>query len=517
MPEVSRTAKSFKNATVALAFYCINLILQFFSRKIFLDYLGTEVLGLNTVAQNLLGFLNLAEMGIGTAVAYCLYKPLYNDDRKSINDIVSVQGWLYRRIAVFIIVASVLLMGFFPIIFGKAEVPLWYSYGSFSVLLFSSLLGYFVNYRQIILSADQKQYKVNYAVKGVTAVKTVTQILAIRCFQNGYVWWMILEIVFAVFTSVVLDLIIKREYPWLKPKVENGKKLRSGYPEVILKVKQQFFHRIGRFAISQFSTLVMYGYVSLTLVAVYGNYALITAGVVSLMASLLNGIQAGIGNLVAERNNEKTISFFWEISSLKLWLSATICFAIYMQGHEFITLWVGEEYLMPEKAFIILVLITFVQLSQTSEAFLVAYGLFQDIWSPIAEAVINIGLSVLLGYYFGLSGILAGVLVSLIFMLYGWKPYFLFTRGFKKKVDSFYSRMLKYLIILGGTFVGCKYFFSFIFSTSTNNWGEWFFRSVLAVLFYGIISLLLMIGVDNPSRQFVKRFTSFIFHIKMDK
>ena len=269
MPEVSRTAKSFKNATVALAFYCINLILQFFSRKIFLDYLGTEVLGLNTVAQNLLGFLNLAEMGIGTAVAYCLYKPLYNDDRKSINDIVSVQGWLYRRIAVFIIVASVLLMGFFPIIFGKAEVPLWYSYGSFSVLLFSSLLGYFVNYRQIILSADQKQYKVNYAVKGVTAVKTVTQILAIRCFQNGYVWWMILEIVFAVFTSVVLDLIIKREYPWLKPKVENGKKLRSGYPEVILKVKQQFFHRIGRFAISQFSTLVMYGYVSLTLVAVY--------------------------------------------------------------------------------------------------------------------------------------------------------------------------------------------------------------------------------------------------------
>lgn len=64
MPESSRTAKSIKNAKVALIFYFINLVLQFFSRKVFLDYLGAEVLGLNTTAQNLLGFLNLAELEV---------------------------------------------------------------------------------------------------------------------------------------------------------------------------------------------------------------------------------------------------------------------------------------------------------------------------------------------------------------------------------------------------------------------------------------------------------------------
>ena len=92
----SRTSKSIKNSSVALVFYFINLILQFFSRKIFLDYLGAEVLGLNTTATNLLQFLNLAELGVGAAIACTLYKPLAEKDTDTINEIVSLQGWLYR-------------------------------------------------------------------------------------------------------------------------------------------------------------------------------------------------------------------------------------------------------------------------------------------------------------------------------------------------------------------------------------------------------------------------------------
>ena len=219
----SRTIKSFKNAQVALIFYCVNLILQFFSRKIFIEYLGSEVLGLNTTAQNLLGFLNLAELGVGTAIAYCLYRPLYNNNQKEINDIVSIQGWLYRWIAAFVIIGAVALMCFFPKLFGKADLPLWYAYGTFSVLLFSSLLGYFINYRQIVLSADQKEYKITYIVQGAKSLKILIQILAICISDNGYMWWMILEAVFAILTSFGIDKIIKKEYPWLNPKLTNGK------------------------------------------------------------------------------------------------------------------------------------------------------------------------------------------------------------------------------------------------------------------------------------------------------
>lgn len=210
MSESSRTAKSIKNAKVALIFYFINLVLQFFSRKVFLDYLGAEVLGLNTTAQNLLGFLNLAELGIGSAISYALYKPLFQRDVKVINEIVSVQGWLYRRVAVVVIIAACVLMCFFPFIFEKAKVPLWYTYASFSVLLFSALLGYIFNYKQIVLTADQKEYKITLNIQGIKVIKVLVQIAAITYLADGYVYWLVLEFVMAIVTTVIINHVLRR-------------------------------------------------------------------------------------------------------------------------------------------------------------------------------------------------------------------------------------------------------------------------------------------------------------------
>lgn len=237
----SRTSKSIHNIKIAFLFFFINLLLQFFSRKIFLDYLGSEVLGLNTTAQNLLGFLNLAELGIGGAVAYNLYKPLYEKNFSAIIDIVSIQGWLYRRIAYVIIGGSSILMCFFPLIFSKAEVPVWYTYGTFIVLLLSSLLSYFVNYKQIVLSADQKQYKITQNVQGCKIIKIIFQIIAIKTLPNGYVWWLIIETIMAIITSICLTQTIKHEYSWLHTKIQEGRKLNVLYPNIMKKTKQSFF------------------------------------------------------------------------------------------------------------------------------------------------------------------------------------------------------------------------------------------------------------------------------------
>ena len=110
MTDSSRTSKSIRNSKVALIYTFFNSILSFFSRKIFLDHLGTEILGLNTTAVNILQFLNLAELGIGTAVTFTIYKPLFEKDYESVNEIVSVQGWLYRRIAWWMIGGALVAM-----------------------------------------------------------------------------------------------------------------------------------------------------------------------------------------------------------------------------------------------------------------------------------------------------------------------------------------------------------------------------------------------------------------------
>lgn len=278
MPASSRTAKSIKNAKVALLFYFINLALQFFSRKVFLDYLGTEVLGLNTTAQNLIGFLNLAELGFGGAVSYALYKPIFERDTRVVNEIVSVQGWLYRRVAMAIALAACVLMCFFPQIFEKAKVPLWYTYASFLVLLFSALLGYVFNYRQIVLTADQKEYKVTLSLQSVKALKVFLQIVAISCLSNGYLYWLALEFFMSIVVTLVIEHVLRREYPWLRPQPSSGYSLRKKHSGIIKKTKQIFFHKIGGFAFNQSSTIIIYAYASLSLVAIYGNYMLVATG-----------------------------------------------------------------------------------------------------------------------------------------------------------------------------------------------------------------------------------------------
>ena len=93
-----RVHKSIMNAEVNLLFFFLSLFFAFISRRIFLNCLGAEFIGLTGTLGNILGYLNLAELGIGSCISYFLYKPLQSNDRESINEIMSVFGYLYRCI-----------------------------------------------------------------------------------------------------------------------------------------------------------------------------------------------------------------------------------------------------------------------------------------------------------------------------------------------------------------------------------------------------------------------------------
>lgn len=507
----SRTAKSLKNSAVALGFYFVNLILQFFSRKIFLDYLGTEVLGLNTTATNLLQFLNLAELGIGTAIACTLYKPLFDWDTISINEIVSLQGWMYRRIAWVVIAGSAVMMCFFPWIFAKMLLPLWYAYASFGALLVSALLSYFVNYKQIVLSADQKEYKIQYSYKASMLVKLLCQILAIKYFDNGYVWWLILEVGFAVVASVALNIVIRKAYPYLQTVLSDGKVLRRKYPDVITKIKQLFFHKIGGFALMQTTPIVIYAYASLTLVALYGNYMLIIMGITSLMGAVFNSMNAGIGNLVAEGNKERIMAVFEELFSVRFLLSCMVCFGVYILTPTFITHWIGPEYVLDDLILGLMVAILYVNLTRsTVEAYLNAYGLFSDIWAPVVEAAINIGMSVLLGYFFGLHGILVGVLLSLLIVVFCWKPYFLFRRGLEERLRNYVGIYLKHLIIISVVLALMYVISRVVLFDQGDSISSWLICGISILGTFTVLLYSLLYVTVKGMRDFTHRFIAFI-------
>lgn len=501
----SRTIKSLKNAQIALVFYFINLILQFFSRKIFIEYLGNEVLGLNTTAMNLLQFLNLAELGIGAAVSYSLYKPLANKNEQVINEIISVQGYLYRRIGYIVVGGAFLLICFFPLFFAKAQVPLWYTYATFGVLLIAALAGYFFNYKQILLTSDQKEYKLNYAIQSIRILKVILQILAIRFLSNGYIWWLGIEFTAVILTVIGINYVVKREYPWLNTNIMQGKQLIAKYSQITHKTKQLFFHKIAGYALSQTSPIIIYAYASLTLVAIYGNYILIIGGVTAFLGAIFNSMNAGIGNLVAEGNKQRIIEIFEELFSIRFFFLCIACFGIYKLTPAFITLWIGQEYLLDNVSLRLLIAIMYINISRlTVDSYINAYGLFKDIWAPITETIINIGMSIFLGYFWGLHGILGGVLLSLFIIVFCWKPYFLFHYGLKEQFKQYLLMYFKHIVAIVLTYCLSQYIISFFKQDPSLSIKSFI---ICGIIYTTVFSIILFLGLYILT-QGMKRFYS---------
>ena len=497
----SRTKKGVRNSIVALGFYLINLILQFVSRRVFINYLGTEVLGLNTTIVSILQFLNLAEMGIGPAIACTLYKPLLEKDYNTINEIIAVQGKLYRLIAYFIIVGSAIVLLFFPQIFAKAEVPLWYAYATYIVMLISSLLGYFYNYKQVIVSADQQDYKIQISYKLAMLLKLFFQVVAVTCLDNGYVYWIFLELVFSIIGTIWLNKVIYKSYPYLKEANVYTKGLLNKYPDIIKKIKQLFFHKVSYYVSQQVSSLIIYAYASLTLVSIYGNYMLIITGIVSLMAALSNGLNGGVGNLVAEGNKTKILHVFRELFSVRFYLIAVVTFGFWIFSDSFISLWVGNEMILDKAC---LGLLTFILFANTFlrviDTFINAYGLFKDIWAPMVEASINLSLSIALGYHYGLFGILIGYSVSLVFMVIIWKPIFLFTQGFKSPFSNYVRIFGKHFLLCIGSAYGLILLWRY-WGMASSVGGQ-----ISLIIVYTTFLFVLLLVSEKGFRHFISRF-----------
>ena len=337
----SRVKKSLLNAKVNMIFYMLTLMLSFFSRKIFLDCLGADFVGLTGTLQNLLGFLNLAELGIGAAIGYVLYKPLFYNNQQEINEIISVFGYLYRRIGRIILILGGLLACFLPMIFPNTRFELGVIYATYFSFLASSLIGYFINYKQTLLGADQKNYVIVGWFQSTNIVKILIQMLS-AWYTGNYYLWVTIELGFGIFYSFILNWRIRITYPWLKSEIRNGKDLRKKHGIIITKSKQLFVHKLAGVARFQFLPFLIYVFSSLEVVALYGNYSLIVDKVATIIENILGSTQAGVGNLITEGSKDKIMNVFWELNMIRYFIAGTCVFSVYYMIDPFVCLWIGK-------------------------------------------------------------------------------------------------------------------------------------------------------------------------------
>jgi O-antigen/teichoic acid export membrane protein len=504
-----RVHKSILNAEVNLIFYFLALFLSFFSRKIFLECLGAEFIGLTGTLGNILGYLNLAELGIGSCISIYLYKPLKFNNHAEISEIISVIGYLYRIIGYIILGIGIIISLFFPIIFSDESFGMGIIYFSFFSFLCSSLIGYFINYRQILLVADQKNYIVSAYFQTASLIKTGLQIFIATYYKNLYLW-VIVEFIFGVISCIILNWKINKEYPWLKSNKNQGKQFLKNYPQILTSTRQIFIHQIKDFILNKSDELLIFIFVSLESVAFYGNYTIIVTKVTQLFTRAQDGIGASVGNLIAEGNKERIINVFWELMSMKYFIAGFISFAIYFFTEPFIVVWLGEEYLLSH--IIITLLTVFCYLANTRgvvDMYNHAYGLYADTWAAWAELVINLTITIVCGLQWGIIGILLGKIISVSIIIVLWKPYYLFNSGIHLSVWFYWKGTIKYHLMVLTAFIGGFLTLHFLPFNPSADWISWILYCTIGSIAFLLLEIggfrLFTPGTTELTKRFFKK------------
>ena len=506
----SRTQKSLLNARVNLVYYFVNLLLSFFTRKIFLDCLGTEFMGLSATLGSVLGFLALTELGVGVAISYTLYKPLADKNQEEIKKIISIFGYIYSKIGYVILGLGIVVSLFFPWMFSDIDIPLGVIYFAFYTMLASSLFGYYLNYPSAVFSADQKGYEITRYSQAAAILRLLLSAAIVTYSDNLYLFLSV-NIIFALISAFIIQWRIRKVYPWLKTSIKEGHNYLKEYPSIMKKTKQVFFHKLAVLGQYQLAPIIIYSLTTLTSVALYANYMLIVTKLTGMVNSFMGSTHASVGNLIAEGDKVRIKRIYYEMLSIRFFIAGYFTFMLYMLTEPFIEIWLGEEYLLQHSVLLVLLISTYIGfLRNATDQFIGGYGMFQDVWAPIVEAVLCISVSIGCGYLWGLKGVLMGNVVSLVIIVCIWKPYFLFKDGFGESVWEYWRAFaLRFIIFIFVVFVTYN-LYNVIPLIEITNFITFALDGIyLSILFFAIYVPLLY-HVDRGFRDFANRTLNMI-------
>ena len=489
-----------------MVFQLAYIVVQFFSRNIFLDNLGDDFVGTEGTLKSMLMFLNLSELGIGTAVGFSLYKPIFDNNREKINEIIGYLGYLYKKIGLFVLIAGLSLILFFPFFFKTTDVNIGLIIFLFVSLLTGNLLNYFFTYHMFLLEADQKSYVNTTIYKSMYIGKLLVQCFILIYYKSVFLW-ILIELITPFIYVLILRKKIKQIYPWLLFKFKTTNTVKKNNKPLLKKIKQISFHKLGSFVSTGTDNILIFALINPATVAFVGNYQLVMNNINILVSKLFEGTNAGIGNLVAENNIKNMLKVFWEMMALRFFFAGVAAVLMYAGFDDLIVLWLGEKYLLSTNILLALAIIFFIlQIRQPVDAFKQAYGLYDDIWSPVVQSIINLILSVIFVLKYGIIGVFFGTIISQVIIVMLWRPYYLFSYGLKVNTLIYWKGFVSHLIYLSIT--SCVFFFiSHFFDTETSpDILGLIFKLIKLGFIFSLIYFLVLITLSKGFKDLINRF-----------
>lgn len=400
-----------RNAAVSLACQAIALLLQFVGRAVFVKTLGRDYLGVSGLFTNVLTVLSFAELGIGNAMIFSMYKPLAENDTGKLNSLMTLYKKAYRYIGLFIAVAGVCLIPFMDLIIREKPAITDDLTLIYLLYLFNSVSSYFFVYKKSIITADQKLYIVNLYHQVANVLQVIFQIVFLLLTHN-FIVYLLIQIIFTVLNNAVTARKANKMYPFLR---EPAEPVSAAERSSIFKdVKALAMYKLGSTVLNGTDNIIVTAMFSVGDVGLVSNYVMINSAFTTILGRITEAFTASIGNLNVDNDREKQYSVFKKLFFLCAWMFGFVTVGILLLASDVVTVWLGSEYVLDYNTVVALAVSFYVSSMQYSAyAFRTTSGLFvQGRFAPVLAAVLNIVLSILLARMMGLCGIFFATAIS---------------------------------------------------------------------------------------------------------
>ena len=442
--KIERTKNTLRNIVFGFCYRLLNIILPFISRTAILYILGEQYLGLSSLFTSILSFLSLAELGVGGAMVYSMYKPIAENDTTTIRALLNLYRKFYRAIGTVIFVIGLCLTPFLRLLIHESLPQNINIYILYLLYLLNAVLSYWLfAYKSAVLQAFQRNDVESKIAMFITPLSYAVMLGTLFLTRNYYAYIIWLPI-FTTITNVIRLIYVDKNFPGLEPEGEISQELRKS---IVKKVKALIGTKLNTVVLNAADNIVIAAFFGLTTIAIYGNYYYIMSSIIGFLGIVYSAMTAGLGNSIAMESVEKNYRDFMKFSFMNSWLVGwcTICLICLYQP--FMYLWTGKELLFPFYIVIEFGVYFYIyQIRKIPVTYKDAAGIWwEDRFRPYICMVVNLGLNILLAQVIGILGILISTVISLCISI-PWENYTIFKYIFHRGSWEYYRKMAYYAV-----------------------------------------------------------------------
>ncbi len=483
----SRTEHSAQNVTYAAISRSLAMLMGFVSRVVFTHTLSQEYVGVNGLFYDILNVFSLTELGLSTAVAYALYKPIAKKDFETQKTLLQFYKKFYYAVAFIVLVLGACIIPFLGVLI-KNQPDVSYLTVIYLMFLANSVFSYFWSYKKTLLDAHQLNYIGTLTQTISWIVQIVIQIIILITTRN-YMLYLSIMLLSTLISNYVISKFADKRYPYIREKGARAL-TKEEKKDIFSNMKAIILHKIGDVAVNNTDNLLISSIIGIVAAGIYSNYYLIIVSVRGIYLQIFQGIAGSVGNLGVVEDKNRIKKIFEALFFFGQWLYGMTAICMYEVLDIFVDISFGSNYVFTGYVTLVLCVDFYLSgLCQASLLFRDSLGLFYyDRYKSIATAIINLSVSIVLGNLIGIEGIFIGTFVSTILTSLWVEPYILYKKRLKEGLSMYFVKMGIYMIVTLLLGIGCHYICSFL---TGNKITLMLLRFIISVVFVNACYFLL--------------------------